>query len=83
MLIDTLINVKDKEVYYASQCIFEEIKSLLLFKVKTGHKDLNWTLVDESFAVQETIIKVLKEEGLKVKRTQYDSNVINISGWVI
>lgn len=81
MLIDTLINVKDEQVNDASKSIFEEIKSLLLFRAKTGHKDLNWTLGETSFIVQETMIQMLKDEGLKVKRTQYDSNVINISGW--
>ncbi|QQV89558.1 hypothetical protein SJ_140 [Proteus phage SJ_PmiM] len=81
MLIDTLINVKDKEVNDASKSIFEEIKSTLLFRSKTGHKDLNWTLGEISFTVQETMIGMLKAEGLKVKRTEYDSNVINISGW--
>lgn len=81
MLIDTLIKVKNEQVDLASKVILNEIKNSLLFRAKSGHTDLNWAFDESSYIVQEAVINVLKEEGLKVKLTQYDSNVINISGW--
>ncbi|AUM58456.1 hypothetical protein KNT81_gp098 [Proteus phage phiP4-3] len=81
MFIDKLKDSKDSLVELESKQVFNDIAKRLMLKSKHGYDSLTWTLGEISYRVQEKVITKLQNEGLTVKRTQFDSNIIQITGW--